>query len=195
MGLKDPAVVGEQSFEGVSQEVDEEQPQSSGKEDGTQHRPGLHWYTVSVQRRHNTVHSSIQTNMLQQNTEPWITSFMNYGGFLTFVEGCPWWRQSCLETGQRECTGNSSLRSQLSASWTGWLDRLRPTHHSVSERQELVSGQDESLCPMFYEDNAQSKVIHCEYTLQSWVTPIFLTTWDCTLNSMALFFHAVTPDR
>lgn len=41
MGFKDPSMVGEESLEGVSQEVDEEQPQSSGKQDGTQHRSGL----------------------------------------------------------------------------------------------------------------------------------------------------------
>lgn len=42
VGFKDPSMVGEQSFEGVSQEVDEEQPESSGEQDGAQHRSGLH---------------------------------------------------------------------------------------------------------------------------------------------------------
>lgn len=41
VGFKDPAVVGEQSFEGVPQEVDEEEPQACCKQDGTQDYPGL----------------------------------------------------------------------------------------------------------------------------------------------------------
>lgn len=48
MGFKNPAMVGEQSFERVSEEVDEEQPQSSGKQDGAQHHSGLHWHIGSV---------------------------------------------------------------------------------------------------------------------------------------------------
>lgn len=54
MGFKNPAMIGEQSFEGVSQKVDEEEPQAGGKEDGTQHSAGLHWHIVSAQKRHNT---------------------------------------------------------------------------------------------------------------------------------------------
>lgn len=54
MGFKNPTMVGKQNFESVSQEVDEEQPQSSGKQDGTQHCSGLHCYTASVQKRYNT---------------------------------------------------------------------------------------------------------------------------------------------
>lgn len=53
MGFKNPSMVGKQSFENVSQEVDKEQPQSSGKQDDTQHCSGLHWHTVSAQKRHN----------------------------------------------------------------------------------------------------------------------------------------------
>ena len=47
-------MVGEEGLESVSQEVDEGQPQSSGKQDGTQHRSGLRWQIVSAQKRHNT---------------------------------------------------------------------------------------------------------------------------------------------
>lgn len=54
MRFKDPPVVGQQSFESVSQEVDEEQPQPCGKQDGTYHSSGLHRHTVSAQERHNT---------------------------------------------------------------------------------------------------------------------------------------------
>lgn len=39
--LKDPAMVGEQGFEGVPQEVDEEEPQACCKQDGTQDCPAL----------------------------------------------------------------------------------------------------------------------------------------------------------
>lgn len=53
MGFKDPSVVGEQSFEGVSQQVDEEQPQASGEQDCTQHCSGLHRQVVSARKRHN----------------------------------------------------------------------------------------------------------------------------------------------
>lgn len=42
MGFKNPPMVGEQSFQHVSQEVDEEEPESSGKQNGTQHRSALH---------------------------------------------------------------------------------------------------------------------------------------------------------
>lgn len=47
-------MVGKQSFERVSHEVDKEDPQSSGKQDGTHNSSGLHRHTVSVQERHST---------------------------------------------------------------------------------------------------------------------------------------------
>lgn len=72
MGFKDPSMVGEESLEGVSQEVDEEQPQSSGKQDGTQHRSGLRWQIVSAKKRHNTAHS--KQTLTPSNAWNWTTT-------------------------------------------------------------------------------------------------------------------------
>lgn len=72
MGFKDPSMVGEESLEGVSQEVDEEQPQSSGKQDGTQHRSGLRWQIVSAKTRHNTAHS--KQTLTSSNAWNWTTT-------------------------------------------------------------------------------------------------------------------------
>lgn len=64
MGLKNPSMIGQKSFKSVSQEVDEEQPQSCGKKDGTQHCSCLYWHTVSAQKMQNTdfVNNDIKTD-------------------------------------------------------------------------------------------------------------------------------------
>lgn len=48
VGLEDPGVVGEQGLQGVPQQVDEEQPEARGEQDGTQHHLGLHGHVAPL---------------------------------------------------------------------------------------------------------------------------------------------------
>lgn len=70
-------MVGKKSFERVFHEVDEEGPQSGGKQDGTQHSSGLHRHVISAQKRHNTafifLNRQMQAGFYKKNPSNGIT--------------------------------------------------------------------------------------------------------------------------
>lgn len=139
MRFKDPSMVGQQSFEGVSQQVDEEKPQSRGKQDGAQHSSGLHWHTVSAQKGYNNVFINDRTEAeimwfcLKQESES--EPQREVGGLLTCMAGSPLLLQSCPERDPPGCTRSSSWRWQQWASWMDWRDRHPLTRRSENSTQ------------------------------------------------------------
>lgn len=51
MGFKNPSMVGKKSLQSESHEIDEKQPDSCGKQDGTHNCSGLHLHVDSVQKK------------------------------------------------------------------------------------------------------------------------------------------------